>query len=149
MPPIAAVVATRNRPVLLANRSLRSIALQTRPPDTLVVVDDSDQKVRRANEEIVADFRAEGTRTVYLENYRTPGAAGAWNTALSELRDIAPTAYVAILDDDDSWDPGYLRSCEQKASDFDLDMVVAGIIRHESREDAGRPQSIPERLDVE
>lgn len=148
MPPIAAVVATRNRPVLLANRSLRSIALQTRPPDILVVVDDSDPKVRRANEEIVADFRAEGTRTVYLENFRTPGAAGAWNTALSELRDIAPTAYVAILDDDDSWDPDYLRSCEQKSFDLDLDMVVAGIIRYESREDAGRPQSIPERVDV-
>lgn len=68
--------------------------------------------MRRANEEIVADFRAEGTRTVYLENYRTPGAAGAWNTALSELQGTAPNAYIALLDDD-SWDPDYLRSSGQ------------------------------------
>ena len=148
MPPIAAVVATHNRPVLLANRSLRSIALQTRPPDILVVVDDSDPKARHANKEIVADLRIEGTRIFYLENQRTPGAAGAWNTVLSELQGIAPTAYIAILDDDDSWDPDYLRSCEQKSSELNLDMVVAGIIRHESPRDAGRPQSIPERLDT-
>lgn len=68
--------------------------------------------MRRANEEIVADFRAEGTRTVYLENYRTPGAAGPCNTALSKLQGTAPNAYIALLDDD-SWDPDYLRSSGQ------------------------------------
>ena len=97
MPSIAAVVATHNRPRILANRALASIARQTRPPDFLVVVDDSDPKARRINEETVADFRAEGTKTIYLENYRTPGTAGAWNTALSELQDTAPSTFVAIL----------------------------------------------------
>ena len=129
---IAAVVATHNRPQLLANRSLASIALQTRLPDLLVIVDDSDPKVRRTNEEIVADFRTGGTRTVYLENYRTPGAAGAWNTALSELQDVASHAFVAILDDDDYWEPDYLELCEKTATESDLDMVVAGLIRHET-----------------
>ena len=146
---IAAVVATHNRPQFLANRSLASIALQTRLPDLLVVVDDSDPKVRRTNEEIVADFRTGGTRTVYLENYRTPGAAGAWNTALSELQDVAPHAFVAILDDDDDWEPDYLELCEKTASESDLDMVVAGLIRHETADAYLEHQSIPDRLDAD
>ena len=52
MPSIAAVVATHNRPELLANRSLASIASQTRLPDYLIVVDDSDLDARRTNAEI-------------------------------------------------------------------------------------------------
>ena len=148
MPSIAAVVATYNRPKLLANRSLASVARQKRPPDHLVVVDDSDPEVRRTNRETVADFRAGGTKTVYLENYRTPGAAGAWNTALSELQDIAPSTFVAILDDDDAWAPAYLQRCEETVSEHGLDMVAAGIIYRKSQDHDGWPLSIPDRLDV-
>ena len=122
---ISAIVATHNRPRLLANRALESIARQSRPPDYMVVVDDSDPKARRINEQIVADFRAASTRTVYLEKYRTPGAAGAWNTALSWLQGAEPSALVAILDDDDAWAPTYLESCEKTALEGCLDKEVA------------------------
>ena len=149
MPPIAAVIATHNRPLLLANRSLPSISRQTRPPDLVVVVDDSDQKTKRINEEIVADFRSDGAKTIYLENCRTPGASGAWNTALSELQDIAPGVFVATLDDDDSWEPEYLELCEQAALKHDLDMVAAGIIRHETGDVYPERQSIPDRLNAD
>ena len=148
MTSITVIVATHNRPRLLANRALASIARQTRPPDILVIVDDSDRKTRRVNEEIVADFRAEGTKTVYLENYRTPGAAGAWNTALSELQDTAPATFVAILDDDDSWDPSYLQRCEEAVSERDLDMVASGFFYHETAKHEGWPLASPDRLDV-
>ena len=146
---IAAIVATHNRPQLLANRALESIARQSRPPDYLIVVDDSDPKVRRTNEQIAADFRTDGTKTVYLENYRTPGAAGAWNTGLSWLQGTEPSSFVAILDDDDAWAPTYLESCERKALEGRLDMVAAGLIYHTSSEHTGRPLSIPDSLDVE
>ena len=146
---IAAIVATHNRPRLLANRALESIARQSRPPDFLVVVDDSDPKARRINEQIVADFRADSTRTVYLENYRTPGAAGAWNTALSWLQGAEPSAFVAILDDDDAWAPTYLESCVETALEGRLDMVVAGIIYHKSSEHGGWPLTVPHRVEVE
>ena len=146
---IAALVATHNRPQLLANRALESIARQTRAPDYLIVVDDSDPKARRVNEQIVADFRADGTKTVYLENYRTPGAAGAWNTALSWLQGVEPSSFVAMLDDDDAWGPTYLENCETKVLEGDLDMVAAGIIYHTSAERTGRPLSVPDNLDVE
>ena len=145
---IAAIVATHNRPQLLANRSLESIARQTRPPDYLIVVDDSDPKARHTNAQIVADFRVDGTRTVYLENYRTPGAAGAWNTALSWVQGTEPSSFVAILDDDDAWAPSYLESCEKMALEGRLDMVAAGIIYHKSSGCGGRPLTIPDRLEV-
>ena len=146
---IAAIVATYNRPQLLANRALESIARQSRPPDYLIVVDDSDPKARRINEQIAADFRADGTKTVYLENYRTPGAAGAWNTGLSWLLEAEPSSFVAILDDEDAWAPTYLECCERMALDGHLDMVAAGIIFHNSSEHTGRPLAVPDRLDVE
>ena len=125
---IAAVVATCNRPQLLAERSLASVKKQTRRPDMLVVVDDSDQNMRNSNRAAMLDMP--GTKTVYMENSRTPGAAGAWNTALSYLQDVAPSAFVAILDDDDSWEPQYLHQCEEAASRHNLDMVASGITYH-------------------
>lgn len=128
---IAAVIATHNRPNLLAQRSLKSITKQTRPPDMLVVVDDSDPDMRHSNRKAVCNLGGTKTDTVYMQNNRTPGAAGAWNTALSYLYDVSPSCFVAILDDDDSWDAEYLRQCEEAVLGNNLDMVSAGIIYHE------------------
>ncbi len=146
---IAAVVATRNRPGYLANRSLASVAAQTRTPDLLVVVDDSDAGVRRVNAEVVADFSAQRARVVYLENYRTPGASGAWNTALAYLQRANPGCFAAVLDDDDAWRPTYLRRCEETALAADADMVAAGLVRYEYSGDPGRLQPAPDRLDAD
>lgn len=128
MPLVAVVVATCNRPQLLAERSLASVKNQTRLPDLLVVVDDSDQDMRDKNRAAIPAIPA--TKTTYMENRRTPGAAGAWNTALSYLYGVAPHAFVAILDDDDSWEPRYLHLCEEAASRYNLDMVASGITYH-------------------
>ena len=101
MPSIAAVVAAHNRPELPARRALASIAEQTRHPDCLIVVDDSDAEFRRANAEVVSALHIPDTRTIYLENRRPPGASGAWNNALIHLYEIDPAAFVAVLDDDE------------------------------------------------
>ena len=71
-----------------------------------------------------------GTSKIYLENRRTPGASGAWNTALLHLYEIDPTAFVALLDDDDSWAETYLERCEQAIAENGLDMVAAGLVFH-------------------
>ena len=145
---IAAIIATHNRHRLLAERALPSVACQSRPPDVLIVVDDSDEEHRNFNKRIAEYFRAHGTKVVYLENYRAPGASGAWNTALSWLQGSEPTAFVALLDDDDAWEPVYLERCEKAVTESNLDMVAAGIVYHKSSEHEGWPLSIPERLDV-
>ncbi len=81
MPVIPAIVAACNRADLLANRSLPSVLRESRPPDLLPVVGDSeDVLTRRANSDTVSDHMVGSSRVVYLENQRTKGAAGAWNT---------------------------------------------------------------------
>ena len=142
MPPIAAVIATCNRPQLLAERSLPSVARQTRLPDLLIVVDDSEPHMRSLNREAVSHM----PNAIYLENRRTPGAAGAWNTALSHLQDVEPSSFVAILDDDDSWDPHYLHTCEEAATKCNLDMAASGITYHGP--DAQKLLDPPDRLVV-
>ena len=148
MPSVAAVVATYNRPGLLASRALSSIAYQTRLPDTLIVVDDSAASIRPANRAVVGKFRCEGVQVMYIENQRTPGASGAWNTALSELWHIAPSSFVAILDDDDMWEPDYLEQCENEALGQHLDMVATGIVFNWSGEQGSILLRSPESLDV-
>ena len=146
--PIAALVPTHDRPELLADRSLASVARQTRRPDYLIIIDDSGPASRPANQRIALDYQCPGTRVVYLENCRTPGLSGAVNTALMWLQAEAPSALVAMLDDDDAWEPDYLRRCERFLTENDLDMVAAGIIYHETG-GKSRHLSSPPELDVD
>jgi len=111
-PPVVAVlIATCGRPGLLAQRSLPSVQRQTRRPEFLVVVDDSDPTVRPDNRNIVNDLRLGGAGIIYIANTRTRGASGAWNTGLEWLRRHAGdpnNLFVAVLDDDDEWQPKVL-----------------------------------------
>ena len=149
MTSIAAVVATHNRPELLAGRALASIAGQTRRPDYLIVVDDSDADFRCANAEVVSGLCIPDTRKIYLENLRTPGASGAWNTALFHLHRIDPSAYVAILDDDDSWVKTYLERCAQVIAEKDLDHGgCPGLVFHRFQDTASEVYHPPDSLEV-
>jgi len=149
---IAVVIATKNREAELANRALRAVRGQTRPPDYLVVVDDSDRRHQEANRRIVNGFTAPAgspMRVHYRPNDRTSGASGAWNAGLDWLhRQVAYAdgVMVAILDDDDQWEPDYLAACARAAEERGLDMVAADIVRHEAGRDAGQVQPAPDVL---
>ena len=153
-PKIAVVIATRNREAELANRALRSVLAQTRTPDFLVVIDDSDRRHHDANRRIVDGVTAPPGRAMrvrYLRNDRTRGASGAWNVGLDWLHrqvDDCDGLMIAILDDDDSWEPDYLAACAARAEESNLDMVAADIIRHEGASDPGRMQAAPDELRV-
>ncbi len=146
---LAVLIATKNRTSELASRALPSVIAQTRRPDFLVVVDDSDRRFRDDNRRVVTDAGTGRMRVKYLENDRTPGASGAWNVGLDWLqrevedpRDI----YVAILDDDDRWEPSYLARCATTAASDDLDVVAADLVRHESLTGGGAVLTAPEAL---
>lgn len=109
--PIVALVATANRDALLVERSLRSIAEQAVLPARVVVVYDSrdDADVERLRQRL-RDFPVP---IEFLNNRRTHGASGAWNSGIDHIArtsDRPDAVHVAILDDDDAWTPEHLSS---------------------------------------
>ena len=76
-----------------------------------------------------------------------PACLAASNTALAYLQANYPATFVAFLDDDDAWDPSYLRKCERAALDRDLDMVAAGLIYRASGDSDGVLLDPPTELD--
>ena len=146
---IAALVATCNRPELLESRSLPSIAQQTRTPNLIVVVDDSEESYSNANRQAVMELDCAGAEKVYIRNSRTSGASGAWNTGLAWLYRNAPGSFVAILDDDDAWASTYLEKCEDLVASDSLDMAVAGLTLYRHPQERGIRLSIPDALNAE
>ena len=126
---VVALVASKDRPALLATRSLPSIALQQRRCDELILVDDSsDLSSLNLTQKIAEDH---GLPVSPLRNRRTRGAAGAWNTGLDHLaRNTADprTTYVAFLDDDDGWSPDHLARCCD-AADSGATLIASGFTR--------------------
>ena len=133
---IGVVVATQDRPKLLSKRSIPSILGQSRPPDFLIVVDDSQLEENcKFNEHYIKSIDTDNTNVAIIRNHRTPGACGSWNTGIDWIfrQHTSPQfTYVAILDDDDSWLPNYLETCINECISGNFDMVAAGIQRFES-----------------
>ncbi|GAA2031027.1 hypothetical protein GCM10009779_14980 [Polymorphospora rubra] len=97
-PSVGVVVPTRDRPELL-RRTLASVRAQDYPGRLRVVVVFD----RSAPDYLLAT--TDGVPVMVLGNCRTPGLAGARNTAIAAL----DTDLVAFCDDDDQWAPGKLR----------------------------------------
>ncbi|MCA0146233.1 glycosyltransferase [Blastococcus sp. LR1] len=90
--PVIAVVVTHRRPGLLAE-SLAALASQSRPVDSVVVVDNG------ADEETAAVVAAADVPTTYLASHRNLGGAGGF--ALGILTALAQgAAWVWCADDD-------------------------------------------------
>jgi hypothetical protein len=126
---VVALVASKDRPALLATRSLPSIASQQRRCDELILVDDSPDplsvdRIRKIAEDLDLPVST-------LRNRRTRGAGGAWNTGLDHLaRNTADpcNTYVAFLDDDDCWSPTHLAHCCDAAADS-ATLIASGFTR--------------------
>lgn len=124
---IAALVATRPRPHSLCEMSLPSIARQTRKPDLVVIVCDSRDMT--VDEVEACKHRVPDCELIVLRNQGLPGVAGTWNTGLKALESVKTISHVALLDDDDSWDPCHLACCEETALTIpdSADVVISGL----------------------
>lgn len=145
-------MATHNRSELLSGRCLPSVAGQTRIPNFLVVVDDSSYDCRRQNRAVIDALSLPRCEVAYLENQRTSGASGSWNTALDFLTARASETgqlFVAFLDDDDSWSRRYIETCFTAVCDRQLDMVAADILRHGAPDRSPTTQEGPEELQAD
>jgi len=106
---VAALIATRSRDALLIERAVPAVLRQTRLPDTLVIVHDGPGLGRAARGSLEGLVGASGVELALLHNARTPGPGGAWNTGLAYLVEQGHRGLVAILDDDDVWDPDHVK----------------------------------------
>lgn len=94
-PLVSVVIPTYNRPDLL-KRAIQSVSEQTFQDFEIVVVDDGTEE--RAKE-VVDTF--DDDRIRYIEHEENKGSSAAKNTAFR----AAKGKYIAILDDDDYWEP--------------------------------------------
>lgn len=129
---ITVLIATRPRIKSLLEVALPAVSRQIRRPDRLVIVGDM-RSINEAEQSVMQKL-ADRLPINFLFNHFKPGAAGAWNTGLQWLHKQGCTGYVAILDDDDEWDPDHLALCEQYARD-DVDVVLSGLrVMHKGKE---------------
>lgn len=117
---VTVAISTRNRPDPLG-RCLESLAAGERPPDEVVVV---DQSADPETGHVVAGWRERGLTIVYVRQ-AAQGLGAAQNVAFAR----ASHPVIAVLDDDcvahDSW----VRVIESRLSDRpDLDAVTGRVL---------------------
>ena len=122
---IAALVATANREFLLRSSALPTICAQTVRPYRVVVVNDGESLTEETRLALRMLEDRTQTHVELLDNDRARGAAGAWNKGLDHLWRTGHRGFVAILDDDDTWDEDHLERNLEHSRDADL--VVSGL----------------------
>lgn len=132
---IGVVIATSmNRISTLFSVSLQSILKQTVLPDCIIVVDDNnDELVCQDIEHRIQNLKTD-CRIYYTRNKRTKNMSGtgAWNTGIQLLTEVlGDENYIAILDDDDSWDPNYIEKLYEHVAD-NPDAIFAYIQRSDT-----------------
>jgi glycosyltransferase involved in cell wall biosynthesis len=115
---LAVVIPTRDRWPLL--RTAVASALTQEDVDThVVVVDDGSADRTARNLETLRD-----SRVLVLRNDRPQGVSAARNRGLSHTS--AP--WIAFLDDDDVWAPGYLAAMLDAVRASDVDLQRMGLV---------------------
>lgn len=114
-PLVSVVVATHNRPVLLA-QTLAAIERQTYPQLEIIVVNDAGCDVR----DVVARF----PRARLLDQPENRGPAAARNRGLAEARGT----FAMLFDDDDEMFPDHIAALAQALTASGLDVAYGQMI---------------------
>lgn len=136
------VIATCKRNDLLIERSIKSVYSQTynKNVDVVICVDAEEdlliEEIQKTNLSI-ENYRKQNNITNFptkvIGNDRTKfhSGTGAWNSAILSVIDLKEPKnneqhFIAILDDDDSWDQDYLMFAQKNYSK-DTGLIVSGI----------------------
>jgi len=125
-PHVTVLIATCNRTELLRTRSLPSIRNQIFKPSRVILLDDSEKDSLCRNQQIFKEFIPSEWNPLYIKNSRQKGNAFSWNAGLDWIGKNETDTWVAILDDDDSWESNHLEQCI-KAIEPGLQCVISGI----------------------
>jgi GT2 family glycosyltransferase len=119
---ISAVIPTKNRPHEL-RRAVASVYSQSRPPQELLIIDQSGSDAsRRAVSEVASAAR--GIELVHVHDPDIPGLVAAKQAAVARARgDI-----VCFLEDDIVLDPDYVASIERGFLDHPDMLGCCGVV---------------------
>src|SRR5680860_243609 len=123
-PPLFTVVIPTYRRDDFLRDAISSVLAQTFPDYEIIVVDDAPDS---STASVVAAFG--DPRITYLKNSRSKGGAGTRNTGAA----LARGAWIAFLDDDDTWLPQKLESIATivSADNAELGLVYSGRSRYD------------------
>ena len=120
------VIRTKNRPALLP-RALRSVAAQTSPNWRLMVVNDVGARAP-VETAVNAVWPAGDARVHILHRDSSTGMESASNAGVEALGVVE---FLAIHDDDDAWDPGFLARLSPVLEA--APSSVSGVVCHTTR----------------
>ena len=115
MPGIRVLITTVPGRTELLRRAIASVCAQTMAPNSVVIV--CDCGLMPADIAAPIDLVVEDLH--WLEHTGPSGAANAWNTGIDYIAQRWPDDYLAILDDDDTWDSEHLLECRSCAVQAD------------------------------
>ncbi len=143
---IIGLIATLPRHKSIVSRALPSMLAQLRQLDHIVIVSDC-RELSAKEKATILSITGVTTPVTIVKNTRTTGAAGSWNTGITYINNLWPSAYLAILDDDDSWEPNHIAACVREL-DYNpcCDVVLSGLRILRGIEIIENP--LPEKIDV-
>lgn len=119
------LISTFNRFNLLIERSLRSVMNQQVSPCQIFIVNDglafTDKQLSLINKTLAS------IPSTIINTSGKSGAASAWNLGLKEIFKEDKDFYIAILDDDDTWDANHGELCLQTGINHQADIVISGL----------------------
>ena len=130
-PTISVVIPLYNKQLEIGT-AVRSVLAQTRPPQEIIVVDDGSTD---GGAEVV---RAIGSPLVRLVRQSNAGVCAARNRGIAE----STGEYIALLDADDAWEPGFLAEIAAMIREFPgcgLYCTAFSIISHDGTYPAPTP----------
>ncbi|GLJ60721.1 glycosyl transferase [Microbacterium barkeri] len=113
---VSCIIPTHGRPDFL-REALDSVLSQTLLPDEILVVSDDGNEESAA---VVASFSGAAIPVSYIRNEERPGASGSRNVGAAQ----ATGEWLAFLDDDDLWLPGYLLHSRERIEESGKECVV-------------------------
>ena len=130
-PTISVVIPLYNKQLEIG-AAVRSALAQTRPPQEIIVVDDGSTD---GGAEVV---RAIGSPLVRLVRQSNAGVCAARNRGIAE----STGEYIALLDADDTWEPGFLEEIAAMIAEFPgcgVYSTAFNIVSHDGRFPARTP----------
>jgi GT2 family glycosyltransferase len=140
-PLVAVLLRTRDRPLLL-RRALASLVAQTRRCFEVVLLNDGGE--RAAVEGAVAEAVPEALRP-RIRLLHAPAPTGRWPAACAALA-ASSAPLVALLDDDDAWEPGFLAATVSRLSAPDAAGLVGVVTQWWHVEERPGPDGRMERV---